>query len=666
MSVNEEYDLAIQYYKRKKILDCQKILLQILKKDQFHFKALLFLGSIYAQSKNYKIAKKYLNIAIKVEPDNYELLNNLGNIDYENGNFLKAIGFYKKSLNQNSNFDKANYNIAKAYNETNDYAKAEEFYNKAILINPKYINAYNNLGNLLLKLGRFEDAIIKFKSLININHKIPNGYLGIGNVYREIGDVENATKFYDQAINLDPKNLIFNWLNMTLFPKIYNNKKEIEFYRKRFEQNISVLNKLLKNINFYQDYQILEALNSSTNFLLTYQCKNDLKLQVSYADIVSTLSNKVFAKKILELKNKFESSSSMKISIGFVSAYFSSHSVSKTFNNWIKNINKKKFETSCFQIGNKTDSMTKKIAKYSNFFYSSSDLEKIVKKILFKNIHILIYLDIGMDPKTQILASLRLASLQCCTWGHPSTSGFKSIDYFISSEYLENDKSYTHYSEKVIKLPNIGTQYDEIKKFKLLKNKKSEISNKTILFSNHSLFKYLPENDHIFLDILKKIKNSEFHFFEGENKYITNRFRLRLEKLCIKNNVLFKDFFYFHKRTNYESYLKILDKADIFLDNIGFSGFNTGMEAINLNKPIVTMSNNFLRGRLVYSILKKISMNALIANTKEEYIRIVIKLATNSAFKKSIIKNINKNKKKLFNDKNYITVLENFFYSIKK
>ena len=130
--------------------------------------------------------------------------------------------------------------------------------------------------------------------------------------------------------------------------------------------------------------------------------------------------------------------------------------------------------------------------------------------------------------------------------------------------------------------------------------------------------------------------------------------------------ILFKDFFYFHKRTNYENYLKILDKADIFLDNIGFSGFNTGMEAINLNKPIVTMSNNFLRGRLVYSILKKISMNALIANTKEEYVRIVIKLVTNSAFKKSIIKDINKNKKKLFNDKNYITILENFFYSIKK
>ena len=35
----------------------------------------------------------------------------------------------------------------------------------------------------------------------------------------------------------------------------------------------------------------------------------------------------VFAKKILELKNKFESSSSMKISIGFVSAYFSSRSL---------------------------------------------------------------------------------------------------------------------------------------------------------------------------------------------------------------------------------------------------------------------------------------------------------------------------------------------------
>ncbi len=44
-------------------------------------------------------------------------------------------------------------------------------------------------------------------------------------------------------------------------------------------------------------------------------------------------------------------------------------------------------------------------------------------------------------------------------WGHPITSGLPTIDYFISSELMEPAQGDNHYSEKLIRLSNLGIAY---------------------------------------------------------------------------------------------------------------------------------------------------------------------------------------------------------------
>jgi hypothetical protein len=64
-----------------------------------------------------------------------------------------------------------------------------------------------------------------------------------------------------------------------------------------------------------------------------------------------------------------------------------------------------------------------------------------------------VYLDIGMDPSTVVWASARLAPVQIVTWGHPSTTGLSSIDYYLSSEYfhyypMSSDPMLTPFSDE--------------------------------------------------------------------------------------------------------------------------------------------------------------------------------------------------------------------------
>jgi Predicted O-linked N-acetylglucosamine transferase, SPINDLY family len=70
------------------------------------------------------------------------------------------------------------------------------------------------------------------------------------------------------------------------------------------------------------------------------------------------------------------------------------------------------------------------------------------------------YPEVGMEPFVQMLASLRLAQVQCCTWGHPLSTGLASMDYYLSAADLEPADADSHYSERLLRLPGLGTVFD--------------------------------------------------------------------------------------------------------------------------------------------------------------------------------------------------------------
>ena len=100
-----------------------------------------------------------------------------------------------------------------------------------------------------------------------------------------------------------------------------------------------------------------------------------------------------------------------------------------------------------------------------------------------------------MEPVVQVLSSLRLADIQCATYGHPVTSGFKYIDYFLSSKLMEKKDSQKNYTEKLIKLPNIAIDFDLPVLSKVQISKKIKKTKKIIFLNLQSLFKLLPSDD---------------------------------------------------------------------------------------------------------------------------------------------------------------------------
>ena len=593
--------------------------------------------------------------AIKINPKNDAAHYNLANTLKELGEYKKAINCYNNAIEINPKNDAAHFNLANTFKKLGEYKKAINFYEKAININPDYIGAHNNLGSTYEELGKHEKAMSSYEKVIQIAPNYVDAYNNLGNVFKLLGEHKKATSYYERAIEIEPKNLTSHWLSMNNFPVVYKNEKEIDSYRKRFKNSIKKINKLLDAKSQYTKKNLTNTINSSTNFYLHYQGEDVLDLQQQYASLIERITHKIYK----ELNHKRKKKISLKyFKIGFVSSFFRNHTVSKLFKNWIFKLDQRNFKKFVYYADNKFDHVTKEIRKNADYFFNNTETDHLIKQIYNDNLDVLIYLDIGMVPKIQILASLRLAPLQFNTWGHPITSGFKNIDYYLSGELMESKSSQNHYTEKLINLPGLGINYD----FPDLSNiKKPDIitkNNSTIFLNLQSLFKLLPQDDHIYLEIVKKHPNCYFWFISATNNSLTSLFKNRISKLFMDGGYNFDRYFYFHSRCTQNEFLGLIKESDIILDTLNWSGGNTSLEAVSLNKPIVTLPSNFMRGRHTSGILKTLNIEETIADTKEKYVEIAVKLANDINFRNSIISKIKKNKKKLFNDNKPIKFLE--------
>jgi predicted O-linked N-acetylglucosamine transferase (SPINDLY family) len=261
---------------------------------------------------------------------------------------------------------------------------------------------------------------------------------------------------------------------------------------------------------------------------------------------------------------------------------------------------------------------------------------------------------------------LRLAPVQCVTWGHPITSGLPTIDYFISSELMEPAEGDNHYSEKLIRLSNLGIAYP---KPSLPPQRKTRLDmglaeDKIIYLNCQSLFKYLPENDEIFPKIARQVPNSQFIFICHRSEFVTHCFQSRLSQAFNKYGLNWQDYGVMMPQLEQNDYFQLNLLADIYLDNLSWSGGNTTLEAIACQLPVVTCPGEFMRGRHSYAILKKLGITETIATDKNHYIEIAIRLGLDNQWRQTIKDYTKVNIDTVFNDRTSVESLERFYQSV--
>ncbi|HIK27431.1 MAG: tetratricopeptide repeat protein [Oscillatoriaceae bacterium SKW80] len=639
------------------------------------------LGNILYNAGDIEGAEAIYRACIAANPEHFGAYLNLGNILMERHRVDEAIENYEKALSLKPRNPDILHNLGVAFDAKNDRAKAALYYGydyyrrgeyeKAIQYYQEFLQTQTGDRDFYIVLAECYQSVNKYEDAINTYREGIKLYPGDANLYscwaialQEYGQVEEAIALLTEASQLAPNNLTLKIQKQFMLPIIYDNEAEIEFYRNEYVQGLENLIQQTSLQTPEERKSALEGVGSRTSFYLQYQGKNDLDLQVRYGQFVHQVMAANYPQWVKPLSMP-PLSPNGKIRIGYVSRCMKWHTVGKLMLGWLRNCNHQDFEVFCYYTYRKEDFYTKQFCLYSDIFHHiPDDLEAVCQQILADQLHVLVFIEIGMDPAMTQIAALRLAPVQCTTWGHPITSGLPTIDYFISSELMEPENGKEHYSEQLICLPNIGIAYAKPSLPEVVKTRSEfGLRDDAVLYlSCQSLFKYLPQYDYIFAAIAQRVPQSQFVFLSHQrSEHINEKFKLRLQRAFAEFGLNSKDYCVMLSRLNTPDYLSLNLVSDVFLDTFSWSGGNTTLEAIACNLPVVTCPGEFMRGRHSYGILKMLGVTDTIAKNEAEYIEIAVRLGLDSEWRKSIVEQIASRHSYLYDDKICVEALEEFY-----
>jgi len=475
-------------------------------------------------------------------------------------------------------------------------------------------------------------------------------------------DTNILEKFNDILIKLLDNNIIFdNYINLfnnsiidktvsfiliisliTNFNPYYSSVNEFELSRNKIYEKINELHKLINN-----NISLLDIMKIPiNNFHMSYQGVPSKEIFILKTNIYKKICPDLSYKIDTNFKND-------KIKILFHAQHLNrTHSVYKDRHQVIKGLSEDKRFDVYFSTFENVDNEVKFTYGNAKHIKLENNLEAIKDTLTKMKLDIIIYCEIGMYPTSYWMAQMRLAKIQCNTWGHSDTAGIDTIDYFFSSKLYElpYEEAQTHYSEKLILQNSLCTSYIN----PLLKHNLANFKNRfhfgftddaIIYFCAQSLFKINPIYDEYIVKILKNVPNSIIVFLDGNEK---PKILERLNNQGIGSQIKFLPMM------SHFGYMNLMNVSDIFLDIYPFGGCNSSFEAFSLNKVIVTQPSIMINGRFTTGFYKKMDLEEYVCNSKEEYIDFAIKLGNDKEYRQSIEKKISEKKDCLFSDKESI------------
>ncbi len=536
--------------------------------------------------------------------------------------------FFLKSIEHDSKNYKPHFNLANLLKLSKNNT-AEKYID--IALNIQETNEAKIVkSHLLINKYKYHEAI---KLLSNI--KSSESYYLVGLCHLALGNETSSKSNFEKSLEFG--NIDINFLNLNTFPRVYKNTRQLNYFRKRFSLLINKINSLLLSKSINND-ESLNIIKSKTNFHLAYQQKYDLEINKKYFELLS---------KIYPDDKKINLDTFIKNKILFVSGFFYKHTVSKIFFKFVEEFtNIKKFDVHILSLSSNDDNWTTMYRNLNGIFSQKTSIVEVYNFLKKEKFETIIFLDHAMNNITQAILNIKLARKYFMLWGHPITTGSKNVDYFISSKFMDYNNQ-ANYSEELILLDGIGFNYKLDNDLELKRKKKH---NNNSFYIPQSLFKFLPKYDHLLGILLEQNKNSTISLLKDRDPYYTKIFIERL----LKNKKIKKNFNRLIFIDGHDKKFNFIDKLmehKIIIDTIGWSGGNTSLEALYLNKPVITLRGNTLRSNHTAAFLKEIDLEVLIAKSYNEYLQLANKLMENKEFFNFIVNKIISNKHLIFKKK---------------
>lgn len=478
-----------------------------------------------------------------------------------------------------------------------DHLEAAAIYRRAGQLAPDYYFARYGLGEALFRLGRGEDSRAEFSRAVELQPDLPSPRFAVAMSYLNPSDESQM----DAGAAIDALRIFEAWASTHAFDEP----------------------------TLIAEWQ---------PFLLGYREADHKQVIAHYGRVTSALMKRWQARHPWRTALPLPSISSRKIRLGVASSFFRDHSVwHANLKGLLQLIDTTRFEVHVFHLSESYDASSLWAERHcSSFTRNAGPLQAWVQAILDRQLDAMIYPSPSIEDLGWQLANLRLVGLQLTTWGHPITTGVPTLDVYLSGELFEPPDAQQHYCERLVLLPGLGACYTPYVNADDALELAGVDASLPLLLCPGTPFKYRPEFDHVLIDIAKRLGACQLLFFRSKTVAHGALLEQRLDAAFANAGLDPAQFIRFLPWMAPAAFHALMRRANVFLDTIGFSGFNTAVQAVECGLPIVTREGMFLRGRLASGVLRGIGLAELVVPTLEDYVALAVRLVQDPLYAASI------------------------------
>jgi len=433
-------------------------------------------GDTLRDLKRFEATVASYDAALTLEPAHPDAHNNRGVALSNLRRHAEALESYDRALAVNPNNAVTYNNRGNTLQEQKRYTEALASYDAALASEPDYVEAHNNRGLVLWKLKRFTEALTSYNTALALKPDSIEAVINRGPLLWDLGRREEALAGYDAALAIRPDHAEL----------LYNRGLMLQ----DSGRHDAAVGDFEGALHVNPDYKYLAGLLLHTKM----QCCD----WRGWADSVQRLERQVrdgicasnpFALLGLSasphdqllcaktwVRNKCPASPTPlwrretdvqdKIRVAYLSADFRDHPLAVLMAGVFERHDHARFETTAlsFWLDTPSEMRTRLKAAFDRFIDVPHDSDEEAAWRL-RDLKVDIAVDLTgftRDARTGILA-LRPAPVQVNYLGLNTTMGADYVDNILADRYVIPEDSQSHYSERVVYLPETFLVNDSVR-----------------------------------------------------------------------------------------------------------------------------------------------------------------------------------------------------------
>lgn len=624
-------------------------------------------GALEKTRGNRAEALRAFRFAAMLGPESPTAHNNLGLALQDDGQLDAALACFERATNLKPNYFEAFRNLGLAQKSAGQTNSAIVSFRRAIEIKPDYADGHYSLGNALSSLNRFDEAICSFQTALSLRPDFTLAHFNKAAAQRSKGALAEArSSQMDSLLSGAPSLLTGKSLfelcrllvDLEIVPALHSSQDELEAVHQDVLMTAANIRDWVGNNASLDKSKLAIARTAASifcGFYFGYQIKDDRALLEPLCPALQS---------VLDLPiMPFESPRrSGKLRIGIAAQQLREHNGANYCYHWFANLPTEDYEFFTYSFGPSTDALGEKFRRlgtHRDIHFDLQRIESTVANLRQDDLDFLMLPEVGMTNASRMLSMCRIARHQATGWGHPITTGSSEMDFFVSSDLHEVDDAQAHYKEELVLMPNLA-QFVEPQTFAYDPDTFS-FEPGTVLFGClQSLFKYVPEHDVIFAMVAKELPHARFVFLEGSPPHLTQTLRQRLERVFAQHGLDVDRHVIFLPRQSSANYDNLMQRMDVLIDTVGWSGGNTSLKSLGMDKPLVTLPGTYMRGRHTLAMYSMIGYHDLVASDRKDLVTKLVALGANTGRRKDASDVIRQGKQALYRDHEFIRALDAF------